>query len=792
MIRDFIAEGIENELIVISDDGKQITYTKQEKKRNFTNPEEKVQAETFVRLVLEYLYPVDHIEICRTVTMGSEKREADIVVYDSPKWGKPIIVVECKKEEVSQQEFDQAINQAFSYASAIPGNTKFIWVTSKILNRHFRFDKEKEIRQSIGGLPFYGSDEVAPYQYVKGGGKHKYIDNYGKELTQIFSDLKVIPESELIRVFKQSHDALWAGGQLNPSEAFDELDKLIFCKIWDEKYNIKSGKLIRRKKGEIYDFQVIEEKGKTEEEARKKTNIALAKRIKAIYKAGKEFDKEVFKDDIRLSDERIRTIVGYFESVSIDKTDLDSKGRAFETFLGAFFRGEFGQYFTPRVIVQFIVEALPIDNNSLVLDTSCGSGGFLLHALDKVRRQADKEYPNHDSDAEERELWKEHWHSFASKNLYGIEINEQIARTAKMNMIIHDDGHTNVISLDGLLSDEEVKNITKNPGFTFNRFHFIITNPPFGSSIKSTEKDYLAEFTLGRKEPDWLAYDSGNSYWNSLRSDDDTRNNQSTEILFLEQCHKYLLENGYLAVVIPDSILTNSSLQYVRDQIEDWYRIVAVVSMPQSAFTATGAGVKSSVLFLRKNTKKQTEKSLSDKDNLKQAILKEHHYNSKIFALILEKENFVKGFTNYPHIYSNKVEEKKSERFKEWRAEVSANYTEKINDLKEQMREIYIEKRKEYFKKNPKTDYEIFMAIAENIGYDGAGKACSVVVKKQEFIKATHKIIKEHLRHDLFDELFEKKQNLQGQELETKKEILPAGILKELQKFIKGVDNASI
>src|SRR5665811_1880814 len=123
--------------------------------------------------------------------------------------------------------------------------------------------------------------------------------------------------------------------------------------------------------------------------------------------------------------------------------------------MGSFFRGEFGQYFTPRPIVQFIVEALPIKNTSLVLDTSCGSGGFLLHALDKVRRQANIEFPDYESNLEENRAWFEYWHNFAENHLYGIEINEQIARTAKMNMIIHDDGHTNVISEDGLLSERE-------------------------------------------------------------------------------------------------------------------------------------------------------------------------------------------------------------------------------------------------------------------------------------------------------------------------------------------------
>nr|HPK09632.1 N-6 DNA methylase [Saprospiraceae bacterium] len=294
-------------------------------------------------------------------------------------------------------------------------------------------------------------------------------------------------------------------------------------------------------------------------------------------------------------------MVEYLQGINFDATDLDSKGRAFETFMGSFFRGEFGQYFTPRAIVQFIVEALPIKNTSLVLDTSCGSGGFLLYALDKVRRQADKEYPNHDKnkedyDPDEAEAWKELWHDFASNNLFGIEISEQIARTAKMNMIIHDDGHTNVISLDGLEKPEEIKKITDNSGFRYNHFDFIITNPPFGSSIKKAEKKYLSDYVFGKNEYHWLDY-------KNQGKKPKARNNQSTEVLFLEQCYHFLNEGGYLAVVLPDGILTNSSMQYVRDQLEDWYQLIAVVSMPQTAFSATGAGVKSSVLFVKKHSR---------------------------------------------------------------------------------------------------------------------------------------------------------------------------------------------
>lgn len=211
--------------------------------------------------------------------------------------------------------------------------------------------------------------------------------------------------------------------------------------------------------------------------------------------------------------------------------------------MGSFFRGDFGQYFTPRPIVKFIVDVLPITHDSMVLDTSCGSGGFLLHALDKVRTQAGV-YFKPGTDKHHR-----HWHDFAQDNLYGIEINEQIARTAKMNMIIHDDGHTNVVSSDGLLPPEETRAKTKNEGFKASRFDFIITNPPFGSTMKRAEKSYLHHYRLATRAADWL----------NPKNKATERPGQDTEILFIEQCWNYLREGGYLAIVIPDGILTNSS-----------------------------------------------------------------------------------------------------------------------------------------------------------------------------------------------------------------------------------------
>jgi len=692
--KDYVQEGIKAGLIQLHDGNKRIEYLNEKKSRNYANPEEQVQAETYCRLILQYGYPKLRVKNFVSVTMGADKKEADIVVYDDDECLQPHILVECKKQDVSEGEFIQAINQAYSYAFALPNNVKYVWVTSKIKNEFFQVDKLKNTRKAEPDIPAYGVDKLAPYKFVKGAEKKKY-----KEGEQLFFDIQVVSEDELTRRFKQAHDALWAGGQLNPSEAFDELDKLIFCKIWDERK--------ARKDDTPYDFQVIQEEGKDKEDALKKTNAALFARVNALYEEGRKKDPEVFRDNIRLTHERVRTIVEYLQEINLSKTDLDSKGRAFETFMDSFFRGSFGQYFTPRPIVKFIVDVLPITHDSLVLDTSCGSGGFLLHALEKVRKQANEIYSDFETDPDEREAWKKHWHDFAQSNLYGIEINEQIGRAAKMNMIIHDDGHTNVITADGLLSATKLQEVTQNKGFKYGRFDFIITNPPFGSAIKLNEKAYLKEYGFGNRDVSWL------DLKNSGVKERDTQN---TEVLFIEQCHQFLTEGGYLAIVIPDGVLTNSSMQYVRDQIEDWYRIIAVVSLPQTAFTATGAGVKSSVLFLRKNSAKQTEQIKQQKLSLQNALLNDYSYSEKAAQLEKEKQEILKNATGAAYTGSL-TEFKKTEAYKTWRAEISAEYTEKLNALKEELEEAYQQARQT---KLP--DYPIFMAIAEDIGYDATGK----------------------------------------------------------------------
>lgn len=693
---DILTLGEQHGLIRFNDDRSRITYLLPDPKTyGFKDPEELVRAETFVELILDYKYPVSRVRLEVQVPRRTPNDWADIVIFDDDDCKTPHIVVECKKQAVSDAEFVQAIEQGFGNANSL--NAPFLLVTSGLKSiaynvRDFApLEREANI---IARLPFYGEKGKTKAKYYKGG-----MDEHGAKAF----DLEEVEQSELTRIFQQAHQSLWAGGKRNPSEAFDEFDKVIFCKLWDEeqaKY---------RKPGTPYDFQEF-----TGESA-----DTLYQRIMKVYEEGRREDPEVFKEAIRLSPPELKTIVGYLSRVNMLATDLDSKGRAFETFMTDFFRGDFGQYFTPRPVVDFIVQVLPIENRHMVLDTSCGSGGFLLYVLNKMRETAKKLRAGGAIASDTIE--KDYWHNFAKTKLYGIEISEGIARTAKMNMKIHDDGHTNVIAFDGLAPDSEMQKI--NDRFRFGAFDFILTNPPFGSVVKQAEQAYLKNYGLGFRAVNWIDSRLKGSH---LRS---PRETQSTEVLFIEQCHNFLRPGGLLAIVVPDGVLTNSSQQEVRDWIEEHYRLVAVVSLPQTTFTHTGAGVKSSVLFLQKLSAEQTETIKALKDRLADSIWARPEAEAAWRALEAEKDaelNAGTGLETYldlPALYAQlpkpqQREIQKSEGYKQWKADLNARYRDRLDDLRDTLDDT---RRRELGAQIH--DYRVFMAIAENIGYDATGRA---------------------------------------------------------------------
>ncbi|EOX2646635.1 N-6 DNA methylase [Campylobacter upsaliensis] len=483
----------------LSFDGDSIIYhTKKLSKQNYTNPEEKVRAEVFARLIIEKEYPLSHIAIEVRVTRGSNKSNtrADIVVYKNAKHQKAFIVIELKKS--SQKDLREAKEQALSYANFLQADYALATNGKEKIALYIKEDSN----DLINDIPPYGGN--APIW--------KYLRNSEN------SDISKITTDELKTLLEKIHNYLWNGGKRNPAEAFSEFSKIIFTKIMDEKI----AEYDPDYKLENYEFQKNRDEDK----------FALENRIKGLYQKYKEKDSNVFDNALILDADEIKFLVENLESISLSETDLDIKGKVFQKFFADFFKGTAGQYFTPLNIVRFMVECFDLRQNDLVLDPSCGSGGFLLQTLQYMQEKSKK------LDGEYNQ--KRFWHSFAEKNLYGIEISGGISQTAKMNMIIHDDGHTNVITADGLDSFENF--IKKNNKFQKNTFNFIFTNPPFGSSIPAS-KPYFEDFSFAKSEVHFIDKIIDKKSPKDLSA-------QKSEILFLERYFEFLKEGGHCSLCL--------------------------------------------------------------------------------------------------------------------------------------------------------------------------------------------------------------------------------------------------
>ncbi len=515
----------------------------------WSDPEEKVRAEYWAELIYRYQYAPQRLGIEVTVPDRTPKDSADLVVFHDDERKSPYAVIECKRDGITDAELKQATEQAFGNGHAHKFRANYVGVVAGQSRLFFdcsdKFPALERQKNRVADVPIrYG--KPLRIKFRKGDPEH---------------DIAPVPKERLIAALSKCHDTIWNGGEFKPDAAFSEMCKLIFVKIADERDT---------EIGKPYAFQIV-----TNEDDK-----TLGQRIRKLYESHRQRDAEVFNEEIKVSDSKIATVVAHLESLSLSKTDLDTKGVAFETFQRDYFTGDAGQYFTPRELVEFCVQMTQPSAKDRVLDPCCGSGGFLLHALDAVRNEANRKHQ-----VNEPQHWA-HWHDFAQRNLYGIEINRDIARVAKMNMIVHDDGHTNVMAGNALRPIQHF--LEHNAGFKPASFDLILTNPPFGATAKDADMPTLKdEFELFNKE--------------DAKGKRKPLKQQKSEILFLERIWQFLKPGtGRAAVVVPDGILTNSSLQSVRDWLLAHYQVQAVVSLPQFAFAHYGAGVKATLLFLRK------------------------------------------------------------------------------------------------------------------------------------------------------------------------------------------------
>jgi type I restriction enzyme M protein len=599
-LKTYLEQAIRDGHATITGEGKnqRIHYLAAGHSERWSDPEEKVRAEFWAELIYKYEYRPESMRFEVKVPRRTPNDLADLVIFGDKddELKAPYFVFECKSAELSDAEFAQSIEQACGNRANL--DAKFCGSVAGLTRRFLRFDKFPAGERDKNHIQMpvrYG--KPPPWRFYKGGFR---IED-GKRVSA--ADLPAIPREELRAAIRKCHQSLWEGGRRSPIAAFGEFCKLIFVKHRDEKDT-------SRQDGEPYTFQ--RKSGETAED--------LAYRIRKLYAHEQELEPEVFTDQINVEPPILAQVVEHLEGISLDRTELDTKGVAFEEFMGGFFKGDFGQYFTPRELIGFAVEVLNPGRKQLVLDPACGSGGFLLYALDHVRRDAGRRFPKHLTDARQsRDHWT-YWHDFAEKNLFGVEINEELARVAKMNMIIHDDGHTNIVGHDALDFFERPKDSEGKPkgetrpylydcnkNLRAGRFDLILTNPPFGSVVKRTEKGegYLEQFDLSNyigkgaigADPDESVKGEGKRGAKAAKD----RASIKTEILFLERVHSFLKPGtGRSAIVLPDGILTNSSLQGVRDWLLANFQVLAVVSLPQFAFAHYDAGVKASLVFLRR------------------------------------------------------------------------------------------------------------------------------------------------------------------------------------------------
>ena len=553
---------------------------------------------------------------------GQGKARADIVIWKSEQDKKDkkaaFIVVECKAENVKVRVEDYY--QGFNYASW--AHAEFFVTTNEKETKYFNVDPAY-LPQKL--------DEVVAIPTAKD------VDDAAR-IEQLKDQTKLFTRDEFTKTLRACHNIIRNNDKLSPEAAFDEISKLLFMKIRFERDN-KGMKVFTKQ--EYLDAAQNHEKNVRP--GLKGTDLYALSYMQFLFRTTKEFfkDDRLFddKDEINIRENSFIQILEKLETFNLSDTQDDVKGIAFEEFLGTTFRGELGQFFTPRTIVDFMTEILDPQEGEVICDPTCGSGGFLIKAFEYVREKIEAdirskkdslrlsiEGNDYDALPEDKQVKISHsidkmqaalnteldtgiegsrMYQLSRNCIYGTDANPRMARTSKMNMIMHGDGHGGVHHHDGLL------NIN---GIFEERFDVILTNPPFGQNVDRgqliSEADKFTDEEMKKKykKKYGAAYDEAlkqvdDHIGESLLSLYDLGNISTlTEVLFMERCLRLLKKGGRMGMVLPEGVLNNKNLQAVREYFEGKAKIILICSIPQDVFIAAGATVKPSLVFMRRFT----------------------------------------------------------------------------------------------------------------------------------------------------------------------------------------------
>ena len=551
-------------------------------------PEEYVRQTIEKRLINEHKYKREQIKIEFSLKLGSRRPRADIVVFpkDSPEMtqDQAWLIVECKKETVEPKNRKDGVEQLKSYMSACPNCEWGLWTNGRY----------KEVLRKV---KVEGKYEFQEYNDIPAAdGSLEDVDRPKR------NTLKKAYEDNLLMVFKTCHNHIYATDGLQKQPAFFELLKLIFCKTLDEQ-NL----------GRELEFYA-----RSGERRNRDGQLTVQKRISKIFSKVKQEFPQIFEanDEIKLQPRSLAWIVSELQPYSLLETHVDVKGKAYEELVGANLRGDRGEFFTPRNIMRMAVEMVNPKPDEKVCDTSCGTGGFLVtamnHIIGQLKRDVIDDFGVREAKGSnsQRDAFRDQIKKIVASDFYGFDINPDLVKATKMNMVMNNDGSGNIYRNDSLLPPHEwehelkqqladalriqVDSITNKDSIGF--FDVIVTNPPFGSKIPINDSHILEQFDIARiwRKSEETGWEMSDNFQTSV----------PPEQLFIERCLQFLKPDGRLAIVLPDSILGNPGLGHIRRWLLEKTRIVASVDLDVDTFQPRN-GTQTSVLILQKKTQQE-------------------------------------------------------------------------------------------------------------------------------------------------------------------------------------------
>jgi type I restriction enzyme M protein len=600
---------------------KKIKYDKSIKShreiKTISGDEEAVRSYLITKLINELGYKKENIELEKEYDIGRpkvNKPRIDVIVRDDQ--GNAFLYIEAKSPQDYEKNKDEVIEkQLFNLASQEQGQGRkvkyLVLYTVEVIEDKIKdkcilidyekfpsFEEWKDVRNFTDELPErYGKAQKEPY--IKGG---------KKDLDTSFN------YEQLDGIRKNLHNVLWGGGGADDNDIFSSLVNIILAKIQDED---------EKEQGEKYDFQVFTfQDGESFE-----SNEELFERINELYRRALrqklnitneiKLKKSYVIDENKLSLPKLKYTVAELERFSFvdGKNSFDGKdilGDFFEGIIREGFKQTRGQFFTHIHIVKFLIWGLQLDklaiervNNDLeipyLIDPTAGSGTFLIEYMKFITKNLKYRFKNKLATKRAVEDKFNEWfipnhreNKWAREYIYGIEVNFNLGTATKVNMILHGDGSTNIFVKDGLLPfsfyDKEtapnfLKQYEKDRSY-FDRdvnaqFDTIITNPPFSVDLDNETKKHLSSgFLFGNKK--------------------------NSENLFVERWYQLLKPNGRLGAVLPESVFDTTENKYIRLFIYKYFKVKAIVSLPQLTFEPF-TSTKTSLLFAQKKTKSEIQ-----------------------------------------------------------------------------------------------------------------------------------------------------------------------------------------